>query len=369
MTTKRRTYAVIAGGGTAGHVLPAIAVAEALIDRGYSADEIHYMGAKRGVERRLVPPTMLPHTLLDVSGLQRRVTVSNLWFLPRMVKALWLTDRLFADIRPRVVVSVGGYASLPAVLAARRRSIPVVVVSYDRPPGRASRLASRWAAACAVAFEDADLPRTRLTGAPLRRSILAVDRTTDRNDARVRLGVPDDRVLIVVVGGSLGSGVLNRAVEGLIAAEATSRSLAVYHVAGDRDTVALPEDLDGAEGPWYHRESFVDAVADLYAAADLWLGRGGASTVHEVSATGVPAVLVPWSGAAENHQRSNVEWLSTRGAARLVADGDPEAIVEAVRDLCRDTSAREDLGARAHALGEVHRSGAMADLIESVALA
>jgi undecaprenyldiphospho-muramoylpentapeptide beta-N-acetylglucosaminyltransferase len=369
MTTRRRTYAVIAGGGTAGHVLPAIAVAEALIDRGHSVDDLHFMGARRGVERRLLPSTMIPHTLLDVSGLQRRLTLSNLWFLPRMIRALWHTDRLFADIRPRVVVSVGGYASLPAVLVARRRKIPVIVASYDRPPGRASRLASRWAAACAVAFEDADLPRTRLTGAPIRRSILAVDRAADRDAARARLGVPNDRLLVVVVGGSLGSAVLNRAVEGLIAGEGASTALAVFHVAGERDTVALPGRLNGADGPWYRRENFVDNVADLYAAADLWLGRGGASTVHEVAASGVPAVLVPWSGAAEDHQRSNVEWLSTRGAARFVADGESEQIVEAVLDLCRDASAREELGQRAHALGDVHRSGAMADLIESVALA
>ena len=369
MTRTMSVHAVVAGGGTAGHVLPAISIAEALIDRGHSPDQIHYIGATRGVERRLVPPLGIGYSLFDISGVQRRFALSNLWFLPRLARAVLQTERLFARVRPRVVVSVGGYASLPAVLVARRRRIPVIVVSYDRRPGRASALASRWAAACAVAFEDSHLRRSSFTGAPLRRSVLQVDRSRDREAARQQLGVPEGRFLLVVVGGSLGSAVLNRAVEQLVAAEGDSTDLAVIHVAGDRDRVDLPEVMSGQDGPWYRRESFIDGIAELYAGADLWLGRGGASTVHEVAATGVPAILVPWAGASEDHQRSNVEWLSSHGAAVLVPDQDPEAVVQAVARLRHDPDELRSLGSRAHEIGSVHRSGAMAELIDSLALA
>ena len=142
MAEKRELRCVIAAGGTAGHVLPALAVAEELEDRGHPATALHYIGAQRGIETRLLPDTPYPHTFLDVVGVQRSVSPRNLAFLPKLVRATSTARRLLRAMRPRVVVSVGGYASLPAVLAARRLRVPVLVVSFDRRPGRASALAS-----------------------------------------------------------------------------------------------------------------------------------------------------------------------------------------------------------------------------------
>ena len=153
------TYAVVTGGGTSGHVLPAIAVAEALVRRGHAPETIHYMGAERGIETRLLPATPFPHTFFDVIGFQRRLTRTNAGFPPRMWSARNAAIARFRSLRPRVVVSVGGYASMPAVFAAWKLDVPLVVVSYDRFPGRASSLAARRSAACAVAFPDSRLPR------------------------------------------------------------------------------------------------------------------------------------------------------------------------------------------------------------------
>ncbi|HEU4840195.1 MAG TPA: glycosyltransferase, partial [Ilumatobacteraceae bacterium] len=179
-----QTFAVVTGGGTAGHVLPALAIAEALVDHGHDPTEIHYVGALRGIETRLLPATPFPHTFLDVTGLQRELNMANVrrntTMVPKLVTARRAAVRLLRELAPRVVVSVGGYASLPAVLAARRLRIPVVVVSYDRRPGRASALTARIAAVAAVAYPDSPLPRAVVTGAPLRRHILAVDRARDR---------------------------------------------------------------------------------------------------------------------------------------------------------------------------------------------
>jgi undecaprenyldiphospho-muramoylpentapeptide beta-N-acetylglucosaminyltransferase len=366
----RRTRVVIAGGGTAGHVLPALAVADSLVDRGHRPADIHYIGARRGIEAELLPGTGYPHTLLDVIGLQRRLTPRNLAFVPLLLRAIARVRLLFRRIRPAVVVSVGGYASLPAVIAARTARIPVVVVSYDRRPGRASALAARWAAASAVAFPGSPLPRAVVTGAPVRREILAVDRVTQRAEARARLGVGDDRFLLVVVGGSLGSGVLNSITARYLADHADDPALAVYHVTGRRDVAGLPAgDLESDGRVWYRRVEFAHDIAALYAAADLWLGRGGASTVHEVAATGTPAVLVPWSGAAEDHQVDNVRWLSERGAAVLVDEADPTGVIATVERLRSDPAARAQLAARAHEAGAVHRRGGVASLIDSIALA
>ncbi|NNE13063.1 MAG: glycosyltransferase, partial [Ilumatobacter sp.] len=309
------TFAVVAGGGTAGHVLPALSVAEALAERGHDPSTIHVMGAQRGIETRLLPETPFPHTFLDVVGLQRSLSRRNLGFLPKMWRARRRAIELFRVGRPRVVVSVGGYASLPAVLAARALDIPVVVVSYDLTPGRASRLAARWAAACAVAFPDSNLPRATVTGAPLRRDILDVDRDRDRAAARDELGVSPDRFLVAVMGGSLGSGVLNEVVGHLLETHRGDRSLAIRHVVGERFLDAASEPLDGTNGVLYQPVGYEPRMAAVYAAADLLVGRGGASTVNEVAVTGTPAILVPWAASAEDHQTANVRWLSDVGGA------------------------------------------------------
>ncbi|CAN5548707.1 undecaprenyldiphospho-muramoylpentapeptide beta-N-acetylglucosaminyltransferase [soil metagenome] len=365
-----RLFAVVTGGGTAGHVLPALAVAEALVAAGRRPDEIHYVGSERGIETRLLPETAFPYTFFDVVGFQRRLTRRNLGFVPKMLRSTLAARRLLRSARPAVVVSVGGYASMPAVFAARRLGIPVVVVSYDRVPGRASALAARRAAACAVAFDDSPLPRATTTGAPLRQAVLDVDRDTQRVAARLELGLDPERFVVAVMGGSQGSGVLNDAVRALVASHRDDRGLAVRHVVGERFLDSAPAPVDGSDGLRYDPIGYESRMPLVYAAADLLVGRGGASTVHEVAATGIPAVLAPWTGAAEDHQAANVRWLSDQGAAVYLAEADLHHELPALIDRLRhDRAALDALGRSAHRLGEVHRRGALADLVMSVALA
>jgi UDP-N-acetylglucosamine--N-acetylmuramyl-(pentapeptide) pyrophosphoryl-undecaprenol N-acetylglucosamine transferase len=360
-------YAVVTGGGTSGHVLPALAVADALVAAGHDASEIRYVGARRGVETRLLPDTPYPHTFLDVVGAQRRVTRSNLGFVPKMLAASREATRLLRDWRPRVVVSVGGYASMPSVFAARRLGIPVVVVSYDRTPGRASRLAARSAAACAVAFENSPLPRAEVTGAPVRQVVLDVDRAdaAARVDARRRLGLPDDRFVVAVMGGSLGSGVLNDAIADYVAVHRDDEQLAVRQIAGER----FADEVAQVAGAVVHQVvPYEGDMASVYAACDLLIGRGGASTVHEVAVTGTPAILVPWAASADDHQTDNVRWLAEVGGAVLLRERELDRLPETIDGLRADDERRSDLAAAARRRGEIHRSGALAGLIERVAL-
>jgi UDP-N-acetylglucosamine:LPS N-acetylglucosamine transferase len=369
MSGESPCFAVVAGGGTAGHVLPALAVAEALVTAGHGASEIHYIGATRGFETTVLPGTPFPHTFYDVVGFQRRLTTRNVTFVPKLLRAARDARRLFRRIQPKVVVSVGGYASMPAVLAARRLRIPVVVVSYDRHPGRASALAARRAAACAVAFPDSPLPRAELTGAPLRRAILDVDRTDGRGAARTALGIPADRFLVAVMGGSLGSAALNTATIEYVDAHADDTGLAVRHVCGERFVADAAPPRPGSDGILYQVSGYEAHMATVFAAADLFVGRGGASTVAEVAATGTPAILVPWPGAAEDHQTANVRWLSDRGAAVYLPESRLGELGEEIERLRRDTASRTALGHAAAELGGVHRSGALAALVERVAAA
>jgi UDP-N-acetylglucosamine--N-acetylmuramyl-(pentapeptide) pyrophosphoryl-undecaprenol N-acetylglucosamine transferase len=367
-----RAHAVISGGGTAGHVLPALAVAEALVDRGHPLADLHYVGAQRGIETRLVPPTGLPHTFLDVVGVQRRLDRSNLAFGPKLGRAIRDATVLLRTRRPRVVVSVGGYASLPAVLAARRLRIPIVVVSYDRRPGRASQLAARFAVASAVAFPGSGLPRARLTGAPLRRAVLEVDPARDRPAAREALDLPPERFVVLAAGGSLGSAVLNDAVRGFVALSEERGDLAVRHVVGKR--FLTDEDATAAAGPardgiLYTVVGYEERMPLAYAAADLVVARAGASTVAELAAIGVPSILVPWPGAAADHQTDNARSLAAVGAAVLLPESQltPGRLASEIEQLRADPSTLPAMAAAARAAGEIHHSGRLPLLIEEVA--
>ena len=364
-------FAVVTGGGTSGHVLPALAVADALVAAGHPPEQIHYLGCTRGIETELLPATPYPHHFFDVVGFQRELNLRNVridaGFAPKLWRARGRAIRLLRALQPRVVVSVGGYASMPAVLAARKLKIPVVVVSYDLLPGKASRVAARRAAACAVAFPDSPLPHAELTGAPVRQAILAVDRATARAAARAALGLPDDRFVVAVMGGSLGSGPLNAAVNELLDRHAGDTGLAVRHAVGRRFLDAARAPIDGSHGVLYQPIGYEPDMPSVYAAADLLIGRGGASTVHEVAATGTPAILVPWAGAAENHQVANVAWLADAGAAVLLPEAELGRLVELVAELRSDLARLADLSANAYRMGEVHRSGRLAALVERVA--
>lgn len=363
-------FAVVAGGGTSGHVLPALAIIDALVERGHDRSTLLYMGARRGVETSIVPPTGTPSVFDDVVGLQRtpRAWRANLGFFPRLWRARRSAITRFRRDRPAVVVSVGGYASLPAVLAARRLHVPIVVVSYDRRPGRSSRLTSRFATVSATAFPDSPLPRAVHCGAPVRAEIRHLDRDAERAASRTRLEVPLDRFLVAVVGGSLGSGALNAAVESLVRQCRGDSTLAVFHVAGERFVDEVRERMDrlmtNDDGVLYRLVGYHDRMADLYAAADLVLARGGAGTVAEIATVGLPSVLVPWAGAADDHQTENVRWLSDAGAAVISADDRiADELAEIVRSLRADSSRLVDMARRARELGEVNRRAAVADVV------
>ena len=362
-------FAVVTGGGTSGHVLPALAIADALVALGHRPDEIVYVGAERGIETRLLPPTPYQHHFLDVVGLQRRFTARNLAFPFKLIGAVFSARALIKRLRPAVVVSVGGYASFPTTFAARLRRIPTVVVSYDRIPGLASRVSARFATVCAVAFEGSKLRRARYTGAPVRRDLMLLDRGAQRTSARERLSIPADRFAIAVFGGSLGSKVLNDAVTGMIDALGDRSDVAVRHVVGERFLGTAGAERSGAQGIMYTVIGYEDQMVAVFAACDLMITRAGASTIAELATAGMPAVVVPWAGASGDHQSDNARILGEVGAAIVVPESELSAarLAEIVIGLIADPIALGDLAEAAYRAGDAHRSGRLAALIEQVA--
>jgi UDP-N-acetylglucosamine--N-acetylmuramyl-(pentapeptide) pyrophosphoryl-undecaprenol N-acetylglucosamine transferase len=351
--------------------VPALALAEQLVDAGCEPAAVHLVGTHDGVETRLVPPAGFPLTLLDVRGFRRRPDAAavrhDLGSAARLARAARQAVALVAALRPRVVVSVGGYASVPASWAAVRAGVPLVTVSYDHVPGLATRLLARRAVASAVAFDDSRLPRAVVTGAPVRRALRTLDRGRTRDAARARLGLPAGGTVLLAVGGSLGSAHLNAVTRGLVARRADDAGLAVLHLAGARHVDAEPPVATPPGGPTYRRLAALDDMADAYAAADLVLARAGASTVAELACVGLPAVLVPWRGAADDHQTANARWLAECGGAEVVPDDDLEAALGVLVALLDDPTRRATLATAARAAGVVHRAGEVGALVYRVA--
>ncbi|MEO5724215.1 MAG: UDP-N-acetylglucosamine--N-acetylmuramyl-(pentapeptide) pyrophosphoryl-undecaprenol N-acetylglucosamine transferase [Ilumatobacteraceae bacterium] len=368
-TDDNSTFAIVTGGGTAGHVLPALAIADALVVAGHPADQLHYVGSTRGIETRLLPLTPYPHTFLDVVGLQRSLSRRNIAFLPKLARSTWRARGLLCRLRPLVVVNVGGYASFPATFAARLARVPVVVVSYDRRPGLVSRLLSKRAAAVAVAFPGSTLAHAELTGAPVRQAIINVDRAAGRAPARHLLDLPADRFVVAVCCGSLGSQGLNEVVVEAVDRLAARRDLAVHHVVGERFMPQTAPARTGEHGILYHVVGYEERMPAVYAAADLLVTRAGAGTIAELAAAGVPAIVVPWPGAAQNHQVDNARELSDRGAAVLIEQADltVDRLISEIDRLQGDPNALAEIAVAARTAGALTRSGALVRVVERVA--
>ncbi|MDQ1360515.1 MAG: UDP-N-acetylglucosamine--N-acetylmuramyl-(pentapeptide) pyrophosphoryl-undecaprenol, partial [Acidimicrobiaceae bacterium] len=235
-----RRYALVAGGGTAGHLQPALAIAEALVRRGHARGSIEFVGSSRGQDRAALAGRGFPVTLLPGRGIVRSLSpadlVRNLGALAGLGVGCLRALSLVSRARPAVVVSVGGYASLPAALSAVVLGVPLVLVNVDAVPGAANRLLGRFARASAVGWEGTPLPRSVVTGTPVRPEIAAVKRShEEQRSARTELGLPPGRLTVAAFGGSLGARRINRAVTELAGLWSERDDTSIYHVVGRRD--------------------------------------------------------------------------------------------------------------------------------------
>lgn len=368
----RVRFALVAGGGTGGHLVPALAVARALA-AARAPDAVELVGSRRGLETHLLADAGLPVTLLPGRGIARRLEpgalVANVGAVIAMAWAVVLALALVARRRPRVVVAVGGYASVPVALAALVLAVPVVLVNLDARPGAANRLVGRFARAAAVAFPGTPLPRAVVTGAPLRGELAQVRGRSadDRSAARRALGLPQDGAVVGVMSGSLGARRVNEAVLELVARWGHREAVAVYHVIGRRDFAWA----QGAAPPTtvlcYRQVEFEEHMDRFYCAVDVAVCRAGANTVAELAVVGMPAVLVPLPGAPGDHQRANAEVLADAGAAVIVDDAecDGARLAAELDALLADPDRLAAMGEAAAAMGRPEALQAVVAVVEA----
>jgi undecaprenyldiphospho-muramoylpentapeptide beta-N-acetylglucosaminyltransferase len=361
---------VITGGGTAGHVFPGLAVAEALVGDGYSRSQVSFVGSKRGMEATLVPDAGFEITLLGGRGVVRRLSPQNIGALFGLMVAYVRSVVYMVRHRPRVVVSVGGYASVPCALAGVLLRIPIIVVNVDAVPGLANRIVGRFAVRCAVALPGTPLPRTVVTGAPLREEIEQVTRSEDeRNVARDKLVIAENARVVVVTGGSLGARQINRATLSLAHMWKDRQDVVIIHLVGERNLATVEDELSVTEiGPNYRYLGFSDDMPTLLRVADVMVCRAGAMTVAELTLCGAPSILVPLPGAPNDHQRKNAEVLVENGAAAMIEDAvlDGTALSDMLLLLLDDAQRLHHMSNAARTLGRPKAAQAIARLVANV---
>ncbi|QAY61590.1 UDP-N-acetylglucosamine--N-acetylmuramyl-(pentapeptide) pyrophosphoryl-undecaprenol N-acetylglucosamine transferase [Microbacterium protaetiae] len=306
------TY-LLAGGGTAGHVNPLLAVADGLRRREPDADVL-VLGTREGLEARLVPERGYELLFVDKVPFPRRPNRDAAAFPSRFRRAIVQVRTLLRERDVDVVVGFGGYAAAPAYVAARREGVPFVVHEANAKPGLANVLGARRAAAVGVAFAGTPLRRAELVGMPLRREIVDLDRAAARDEAAAFFGLDAAQPVLLVFGGSLGARRLNDAFGGAWR-DVLSVGWQLVHVTGERSELADP----GVAG--YAVRRYIDRMDYAFALADVIVSRSGAATVSEVSALGIPAVYVPYA-VGNGEQSLNAAAAVRAGAARLIADGE-----------------------------------------------
>ncbi|OFJ50466.1 undecaprenyldiphospho-muramoylpentapeptide beta-N-acetylglucosaminyltransferase, partial [Mycolicibacterium grossiae] len=329
---------VLAGGGTAGHVEPAMAVADALTAL-RPGTRITALGTQRGLETRLVPERGYDLELITPVPLPRKPT-ADLARLPfRVREAVRQTRAVLDGVHADVVIGFGGYVALPAYLAARggalrRHAVPVVVHEANASAGWANKVGARTATRVLAAVPDPGLRHVEVVGVPVRETITALDRAALRAEARAHFGLPQDAKVLLAFGGSQGAQSINRAVSGAADALAAA-GISVLHAYGAKNVLDLRESAPGE--PPYVALPYVNRMDLAYAAADLAICRSGAMTVAEVSAVGLPAIYVPLP-IGNGEQRLNALPVVQAGGGMLIDDADllPDYVATTVAGLMSD---------------------------------
>lgn len=365
------TRILVAGGGTAGHVFPAVAVAREL--QRLADVEPVFVGVDDRLEATLVPAAGFELRTIRAVPVPRRPSPALLRVPAAVRAAVRACERLLDDVDARAVVAFGGYVAFPASWAAGRRGLPLVLHEQNAVPGLANRVASRWATHIALSFPGSfhrfrRSERCAVTGNPVREEVLTLDRDRWRAGARERLGLEPDRPTLLVFGGSQGARSLNRAVVASYPRWGDA-DVQILHAAGralyGETATAWEQARAAASGPRVRLVDFIEDMSDAYAAADVVMCRSGATSIAELTALGLPSVLIPYPHATGDHQRHNAEALERIGAARVIADHelDGNRLVEVVRPLLTDRGQHGEMTAAARAFGRPDAATNVARLV------
>lgn len=361
---------VVTGGGTGGHIYPALAIVRGLKDR-YPGAEILYIGNTNGMEADIVPKEGISFKGIAAAGLERKISPRNLLVLWKAGRGFWHAQGIIRRYRPDAVIGTGGYVCGPVVLAAALSGIPTLIHEQNAFPGITNRILARFVDKVAVTFADSEkyFPRRdkiRLTGLPVRPEILS----SDRIGGQEKLGLDGDRFVLFSFGGSRGARTINLAMMAVIKMFAGEPRLNILHVTGKS---GQGEFIEACEAASIDVDkignvtimSYIYNMQDALAAADLVISRAGAATLAELTVLGIPAILIPYPYASENHQEFNARALEKEGAALVIPDHklNGETLCDIVLELLND---RGRLSAMAAASKKMAKRYALEDIIECV---
>jgi UDP-N-acetylglucosamine--N-acetylmuramyl-(pentapeptide) pyrophosphoryl-undecaprenol N-acetylglucosamine transferase len=361
---------VVSGGGTGGHIYPALAIAGGL-SAAYPDAEILYIGTAKGMEKEIVLKEQIPFQGITVAGLKRKITLENIKVLFQAIQGFNQAREIIGQWQPRVVIGTGGYVCGPVVLAAALKKIPTLIHEQNAFPGVTNRLLAKVAGCVGVTYAESvkhfsKKARIRLTGLPVRPEILAVN----RDESLSRLGYPGDSTVLLSFGGSRGAQSINRAMVEVVKEFGGVQGINLIHITG---TEGYQSFLDNLAGAGIVLDSlgnvtikpYIYKMEEVLAAADLVISRAGATTLAELTALGLPSVLVPYPFAAENHQEHNARALEKEGAALVVLDRElsGKLLCSHITELLNHQEKREAMGAACYRLS---KTDALANIIDCV---
>jgi len=358
---------VIAGGGTGGHLFPGIAVAEELKRREESADVV-FIGTEHGIEASIIPREGYPIRYLRSEGVVGKSLMKKVRAGIQTVYSVFDSGTLLRQLRPDVVIGLGGYASFGPVLTAALMSVPTVVMEQNSVPGLANRILGRFADMVCLTYHESisffAKHRTYITGNPVRQGIV----TAKRESAYDLFGLERGKFTIFVFGGSLGAKKINGVVCGAFSYINDIREkIQFLHQTGKSDYDAVRETYRkwGFKGTV---TAFVHQMGNAYAVADLVISRAGATTLAELTAVGRPAILIPYPYAAGNHQELNAQKLAEMGAARMILDHelDSETLAKNIRDLYESAETRHEMQRSSRSLGKPDAAQRVVDIVMSL---
>ncbi|MEL1134231.1 undecaprenyldiphospho-muramoylpentapeptide beta-N-acetylglucosaminyltransferase [Desulfitobacterium sp. THU1] len=317
---------IVTGGGTGGHIYPALAIAKGILAK-VPDSEILYVGTREGMEARLVPEAGISFKGVSGQGLPRKISLDTLKVGGKTIKALWETKEILKKYKPDLVVGTGGYVSGPVVLTAALFGIPTLLHEQNALPGITNKILTRFVRKVMVTFPESIAhfgvrKKLILTGLPVRPEIGSIS----RQKGAERLGLRPEHLTLLVTGGSRGARSINQAMPKVLKQLATHPEIQVIWATGKATYQETLETLK-AEGIQWQRENwrvleYLKDMPEALACADLFVGRAGATTLAEIMVAGKPGILIPYPFAAENHQEFNARALEKDGAARVILDRD-----------------------------------------------
>ncbi|MDE7375504.1 MAG: undecaprenyldiphospho-muramoylpentapeptide beta-N-acetylglucosaminyltransferase [Muribaculaceae bacterium] len=353
--------ALISGGGTGGHIFPALSIANALRRR-YPDIEILFVGAENRMEMHRVPDAGYEIKGLPVAGFDRKKLWRNIGVLLKLRRSMSMAKHIVHDFKPDIAIGVGGYASGPTLKAAQKAGVPTLLQEQNSYPGVTNKLLAKRAKAICVAYDGLDkffpAEKITLTGNPVRKDLC--DCSLTQEQAKEQLGFDPAKPLVLVVGGSLGARTVNRCISAAAADIAAAGAQLLWQT-GKKWRAEKPVP-DGSQAT-----TFISDMATAYRAADLVVSRAGAGTISELQLLGKATILVPSPNVAEDHQRKNAQALADRGAAVMVLDAEaPTRLKDEIMRLLADPALRASLSAKIKEMALPDSDEKIVDIIDQI---